>query len=219
MAQIVHIGSSYEDEVRLVAGLCDAQRSTQYELYRYCADYFWANYRALFFVVEKDANEILQDAFIKLWEHIETRRIYVKDQQLMGKDHAPFKGSIRTYFMSIAHYKYQEWTRSHIPLVDPEAAQRKEARHNGDSQEEWVASLYGDEEHGMYDIIADLVATMSARCSEILMKFYYEGKELDRILDEIPSIVSKDALKTKKHKCMETLRKSAQEMYHRYLNE
>ena len=46
----------------------------------------------------------------------------------------------------------------------------------------------------------------------------YEEKSLDAILQELPNFESKNALKTMKYKCMENLRKSAQEIYHRYLN-
>ena len=58
---------------------------------------------------------------------------------------------------------------------------------------------------------------MPERCYEILTKFYYEEKDLDSILKEIPSIESKNALKTKKHKCMENLREGARETYERFL--
>ena len=59
---------------------------------------------------------------------------------------------------------------------------------------------------------------MSERCREILTKFYYEEKNLDRILIEIPSITTKEALKTRKHKCMTTLKETAYSMYKNYLN-
>ena len=49
-------------------------------------------------------------------------------------------------------------------------------------------------------------------------RYYYEEKSLDAILQELPNFESKNALKTMKYKCMENLRKSAQEIYHRYLN-
>ena len=45
-----------------------------------------------------------------------------------------------------------------------------------------------------------------------------EEKKLDAILKEMPTIESYDALKTKKNKCMNALRKSAKEIYKRKLN-
>ena len=71
----------------------------------------------------------------------------------------------------------------------------------------------------MLEIIADVISNMSARCSEILTKFYYEEKNLDKILEEIPSIDSKNALKSKKYKCMETLKETAAGIYDLYLKE
>ena len=46
----------------------------------------------------------------------------------------------------------------------------------------------------------------------------YKEKSLDDIMLELPTFKSKNALKTEKYKCMENLRKSAQEIYHRYMN-
>ena len=89
------------NEARLVAGMADKRRRTQYELYAYCSDYFWDNYRGVFFAEENAAAEILQNTFIAFWENIERKKIYVEDGIVMGKDNKPLNGSILTYFMSI----------------------------------------------------------------------------------------------------------------------
>jgi hypothetical protein len=61
----------------------------------------------------------------------------------------------------------------------------------------------------------------------MMVVFFTEGvmqirtatkKDLDTILSEIPTIENKNALKTKKYKCMEALRNSAQNIYNKYLN-
>ena len=93
----------------------------------------------------------------------------------------------------------------------------KKVRTNGFDEQEYMNMLYGESDNIQLEIIADLISKMSERCYEILSKFYYEDKDLDRILTEIPSIESKNALKTKKHKCMENLREVANETYRRYL--
>ena len=82
-----------EKEARLVEGMADGSRCTQYELYAYCADYFWGNYRGVFFADETAASEIFQNTFIAFWENIERRKIYVKDGIVMGKDEQPLSGS------------------------------------------------------------------------------------------------------------------------------
>ena len=199
-------------------GMADKRRRTQYELYAYCADYFWKNYRGVFFAADDTAAEILQNTFIAFWENIERRKIYVVDGVVMGKDNEPLNGSILTYFMGIARYKYLEWGREHPVYADPETEMGRKIKKEGFDLKEYMDLLYDSGENMMIDIIADVISHMSPRCSEILTKFYYEEKKLEVILNEIPTIESKDALKTKKHKCMETLRKSARDIHKRMLN-
>ena len=207
-----------ENEARLVAGMADKRRRTQYELYAYCSDYFWDNYRGVFFAEENVAAEILQNTFIAFWENIERRKLYVEDGVVMGKDKKPLSGSILTYFMSIARNKYMEYGREHPVYVDPETELGRMLRKDGFDPNGYIDMLYDSGENMMLDIIADVISHMSPRCSQILTKFYHEEKKLETILKEMPTIESYDALKTKKNKCMNTLRKSAQEIYKRKLN-
>ena len=189
-----------ENEARLVAGIADKGRRTQYELYAYCSDYFWDNYRGVF------------------WENIERRKIYVEDGIVMGKDNKPLNGSILTYFMSIARNKYLEYGREHPVYADPETELGRLLRAEGFDPNDYIDMLYDSGENLMLDIIADVISHMSPRCSQILTKFYYEEKKLETILKEMPTIESYNALKTKKNKCMNSLRKSAREIYKRKLN-
>ena len=207
-----------ENEARLVAGMADKRRRTQYELYAYCSDYFWDNYRGVFFAEENAAAEILQNTFIAFWENIERKKIYVEDGIVMGKDNKPLNGSILTYFMSIARNKYLEYGREHPVYADPETELGRLLRDEGFDPNEYIDMLYDSGENMMLDIIADVISHMSPRCGQILTKFYYEEKKLETILKEMPTIESYDALKTKKNKCLNTLRKSAREIYKRILN-
>lgn len=206
-----------ENEARLVSGMADKDLSMQYELYAYCSDYFWDNYRGVFFADEKAAAEILQDTFIAFWENIERKKIYVDDGIVMGKDAKPLNGSILTYFMSIARNKYLEYVREHPVYADPETELGRLLRKEGFNPNEYTDMLYDSGENMMLEIIADIISHMSLRCSQILTKFYYEEKKLEIILKEMPTIESYAALKTKKNKCMNMLRKSAREIYYRKL--
>ena len=94
----------------------------------------------------------------------------------------------------------------------------KKVKAEGFDADEYIRLLYDTHENTMLEIIADVISHMSDRCNQILSKFYYEEKDLDQILIEIPSIESKNALKTKKYKCMEALRENAKDIYNRYLN-
>ena len=207
-----------EKEARLVAGMYDKNRKIQSELYAYCSKYFWANYRGVFFADEKAATEIFQNTFIAMWENIERRKIYVSDGRVMGKNNEPLSSSIFTYFMGIARIKYLEWVREHPAYVDPETEMGRKIKEEGFDAQQYTNMLYDSEDNKMLDIIADVISHMSERCCEILSKFYYEEKDLDTILFEIPTMGSKNALKTKKHKCMESLRNSAKNIYCNYLN-
>lgn len=207
-----------EKEARLVAGMADKRRSTQYELYTYCSDYFWDNYKGVFFADEEAAAEILQNAFIAFWENIERKKIYVEDGIVKGKEAKPLNGSILTYFMSIARNKYLEYGREHPVYADPETEWGHLIREDGFDSDAYIDMLYDSGENMMIDIIADVISHMSPRCNEILTKFYYEEKTLETILEEIPTIATYDALKTKKNKCLNTLRESAREIYKRKLN-
>ena len=217
MAKVVRLEKQQEKEARLIAGMHDGNKSAQYELYEYCADYYYEKYRGMFYASEVVVDEIFQNSFIKLWENIERGKISAEGDMVMFKGEKPLNGSIRTYFMGIARLKYLEWLRENPFFADPETEMGKKVRSNGFDEHEYMDMLYGDSNNVQLEIIADLISKMSERCHEILSKFYYEDKDLDRILKEIPSIESKNALKTKKHKCMENLREVANETYRRYL--
>lgn len=197
-----------ETEARLVAGMYNKDRKIQSEMYSYCYEYFWANRRHMFFVDDDDtAMEIFQSTFVTFWEKIEQRKIYVSEGRVMGKNDEPLTSSILTFFISIAKNKYREWARKNPSYVDIDT-----------SKKQYADILYDSDENKMLDIIADIISRMSEQCSKILSKFYYEEKDLDTILKEIPTITSKNALKTKKYKCMESLRNSANDIYSNYLN-
>ena len=217
MAKVIRLEAQKQKEARLIDGMYNGNKLVQYELYEYCADYYYEVYRGVFHATEEAVEEILQDSFIKLWENIECGKIYAEDNIVKGKDGKPLNASIRTYFMGIAKLKYLEWLREHPFFADSETEMCKKICSNGFDEREYLDMLYGDSNNIQLEIIADLISKMSERCYEILSKFYYEDKDLDRILEEIPSIGSKNALKTKKHKCMETLREVANETYRRYL--
>ena len=171
-----------ENEARLVAGMADKRRRTQYELYAYCSDYFWDNYRGVFFAEENAAAEILQSTFIAFWENIERRKIYVEDGIVMGKDNKPLNGSILTYFMSIARNKYLEYGREHPVYADPETELGRLLRKEGFDPNEYIDMLYDSGENLKIDIIADVISHMSPRCSQILTKFYPEGNADNRVI-------------------------------------
>ena len=118
--------------------------------------------------------------------------------------------------MGIAKLKYKEWTRQHT--FGPEAEEAEKRRKAMDA-EIYREMLYDEGENAMLEIISDCIGHMTERCREILTLFYYHEKSLDDILMEVPTYKSKNALKTEKYKCIKNLRKSAGEIYRRFVNE
>ena len=210
MAKILKL--QHGDEPRLVAGVYGKDERAASELYSYCSNYFWAKYRGVFFAKEDVAKEILHESFLTLWEQIERHKIYAADGKVFGKDDKPLRSKLTSYLMSIAQNKYREWVRDHPVCSDPETEESRTVR------EEGFEMLYDKNDNTMLDIIADVISHMSEQCYKVLTKFYYEEKNLDTILLEMPTMESKNALKTKKYKCMESLRSTAKSIYKQYLN-
>jgi DNA-directed RNA polymerase specialized sigma24 family protein len=217
MVKIGYLHRMREKEAEMIAGMYRRNKVAEYNLYEYCAEYYYSKHGALFRANDEAVDEIFQNSFIKLWENIESLKISAENNVVKGKDGKPLSGSIRTYFMGIAKLKYLEWLHEHPMYADPETEMGKKYRTEGFDANEYMEVFYGNSDNIQYEIIADVISQMSARCYQILTKFYYERKDLDKILEEIPAIDSKNALKSKKYKCMETLRVTANEIYGMYL--
>lgn len=205
---------TYSDAV-YVDGVFRHDPMMERALHYHCKRYFDDNYKGVFFVGNENKDEIFQEAFIKLWENICTKKIYVEDGVLRGKDGGPLSGKLTTYFMSIARLKYLEWSRQNVRFYSDE--EEKRCRREQDV-ELFKRLLYDSDDETMLEIIADCISHMSKQCNQILTMFYYEEKTLDDIMAELTSFASKNALKTRKYKCMEELRKSAKSIYRKYLN-
>lgn len=202
---------TYSDVV-FVEGVYNHKRVIENALYLHCKKYFDQNYRGVFFAGSDKKDEIFQESFITLWEIIEHRIIYVEDGELKGKNGKPFKGRLTTFFMSIARFKYLEWVRknsSYNEYGNDELESMKDV---------WVFLDNVLENNIQYEILSYCISQMPKGCNRILTMFYYEEKNLDAIMMEIPTYKSKNALKTAKHKCMENLRSSANAIYDRYIN-
>ncbi|MBP5190801.1 MAG: sigma-70 family RNA polymerase sigma factor [Bacteroidales bacterium] len=193
-----------------VDGVYVRDRAVERSLYYHCRDYFDENYRAVFFVGDEYRDEIFQESFIKLWENIRDRKIYVEDGELKGKDGETFSGKLTTYFMSIARLKYLEWSRESLRVVygtyDDENFSAKE-------YELYKSMLYDSDDETKLEIIADCISKMPKRCNQILTMFYYDGMSLDEIIASVPGIDSKNALKTRKYKCLVELKTSVMRVY------
>lgn len=200
---------SYTD-VQYVEGVCNHNPAMEKALYKHCKSYFNDTFNKYFFIDFSHKDEIFQESFIVLWEHIERRRIYVEDGVLKGPDGKPFKSALTTYLFSIASNKYKEWSRGNIAAGDEELCTTMP-----EPQDETDDTLmYQDK---MREIVADCITVMSEQCRIILTLFYYEGQNLDEILQALPSYKDKNTLKTRKNKCLDKLRENANNIYNNFL--
>lgn len=179
MAKTMQLGS-YENEAVLVSGMYDKNKKAEYELYAYCADYYYENYRAIFNVPDDVTDEIFQNSLIKFWENIEARKIYVKNSIVIGNDDMPLKGSIRTYFMGIAKIKYLEWRVDNPYFANPDTDLEDKFRKKGFDMKEYVESLYADSDVGnvQYEIIADICQRCRDAATRFLRNIIMKGKTL-----------------------------------------
>lgn len=205
---------TYSD-VEYVEGVFRCNPMMERALHYHCKRYFDDNYRGVFFVGPEHKDEIFQEAFITLWEKIMNKKIFVEDGELKGKNGTAFSGKLTTFFMSIARLKYLEWARENMHRYTNEEEERCRREQE---MELFKTLLYDSDDEMMLEIIADCISKMSKQCNQIITLFYYEEKTLDDIMIELKTFISKDALKTRKYKCMEELRKSAKSIYRRYLN-
>jgi len=212
---VTRLNAKTYSDIAYVEGVFNRNPIMERALHNHCKRYFDENYKGVFFVGNEHKDEIFQEAFITFWEKIMNKKIYVEDGVLKGKDGDAFTGKLTTFFMSIARLKYLEWSRENLHRYTDE--EEKRCR-RGQEMELFKTLLYDSNDETMLEIIADCISKMSKQCNQILTMFYYEEKTLDDIMMELPTFDSKNALKTRKYKCMEELRKSAKSIYRRYLN-
>ena len=191
------------------------------DLYIEWVNYFKPHSYHLFFNLEEDKKDAMQEAFIELINKVRHGSIYVADDQVMGRNGKPFSCNLMTYLMSVAVNKKRELIRkkSQLKYWDEIFASTEQELNPTTPVEDLFNPLNEDI---MLEIIARCLSIMPKRCKEILTMFYYEQKCLDEIMDFFSKneegIRSKDALKTRKNKCMNTLKDIANKEYSQYLN-
>lgn len=184
--------------------------------YNECRKYFMHSYSVLF-SRDNIKEDIFQQSFVKLWTEIETKRIFLgEDEKLYRFDR---KGNIRvltcnlkSFLIDIAKNDYRDWLRKdRLTLEDDfesfaHMMEVSRAVRNDDSQETLQEQ-----------IVANCVFELPPRCKEILTMFYYKGMSLDEILvARGEKNMSKNGLKTGKYKCMESLKAKVKDAYRKY---
>lgn len=216
-------------DVEFVQGLLH-DRKIQYALYRHWEQYFDDHSGAMFFHLEENRLRIIHEAYEVLWEKVRNGKIYVEDDVIIGSDGKPFASTLTTYMMRVAINKNKELVRDVKKMAHAEDLKPRSFKVDCDDDNISIMNvvssepieespfLIPSEEQVMRDIVAEFIANMSERCSQILTMFYYQEMKLDRIMEQLPTFKSKDALKTAKNKCMDRLKTVANKRYRDYLN-
>lgn len=184
--------------------------------YKECRKYFMTSYKAVF---SRDdiKDDVFQQSFVKLWTEIETRKIFLDENDNIQRTDR--RGNVRrltcnlkTFLIDIAKNDYRDWLRNDRLNLEDEFesfAHMIEAR----------SAVMPDEssESLQEQIVANCVFDLPPRCKEILTMFYYDNMSLDEIIQARgEKNTSKNGLKTGKYKCMETLKGKVKDMYNKY---
>lgn len=186
------------------------------EFYLLTRRYFKNSYHSVFSRMDL-REDVFQQSFVKLWTEIETRKIFVgENDELFRYDRngniRKLTCSLNTFLIDIAKNDYRSWLRNdHLTLEDDfeSFAHMKEVR----------SVTWGDEsvETLREQIVNSCVLELPPRCKEILTMFYYQGMTLDEIIiARGEKNISKNGLKTSKYKCMESLKAKVRDTFSRY---
>lgn len=213
--RIIKLFSQKPSDADYVRGIANNDDEMEGKLYLKWFDYFEDKCHKLFInITKEDKKDIRQEAFETFRNKIKDGDIRVKDDKVMYKGN-PLNCKLMTFLTSIAINMKRELVRKNDIL--------KYWDDIYDSTEEQTGLttlpeyLNSEEEKIKLEIIAKCISKMPKRCIEILTMFYYKEMSLDDILQFYiqsgENLRSKDALKTRKNTCMNTLRNLANEQY------
>lgn len=195
-------------DIEVVVGIQCNDKNVEHAFYTGCKRYFNERKGGVFNFRggAHEEQDLFHDAFLKLWQEIQTRQIYVSDNALWRIDRKGnrrcMSASLKTYLLAIAKYKNYELIREDDIYVSCEAFTCDQADNQPEDYTfEWIVDM--------------CVNALPKRCKEILTLFYYENKSLDEILSIRNENQSKDGLKTGKSKCMKSLKDKITAEYER----
>ena len=200
-------------EQEFVNDLQQKKKVAETAFYNYCRVYFdGCSYTNFPKAIGDDS--LFDDSFIALWTEITSKKISVIEGLLCRRDDEgemrQMTSSLRTFLIGIAKNKYREILRSEgkkdVQMSDEDIMHALGRIVNAPTNERTL----------LEEIVAQCVETLSPGCQAILTAFYYEDKNLDEILSSNDGFNSKDALKTRKYKCMQSLKNRIRFRFERY---
>ena len=186
------------------------------EFYHLARRYFKNSYRSVFSRMDL-MEDIFQQSFVKLWTEIETKKIFVgENEELFRYDRngniRKLTCSLNTFLIDIAKNDYRSWLRNDRLTLEDDF---ESFAH----MEEVKSVVWGDEsaETLREQIVNSCILELPPRCKEILTMFYYQGMTLDEIIiARGEKNISKNGLKTGKYKCMESLKAKVRDTCSKY---
>lgn len=190
-------------DAQVVAAYSSGDRVIQRAWYERCRSAFASFVPSFANLSDYDRDDLFQDAFILVWEKMESGRIYADASGALAR--ATPAGlrpvpDLMAFFKAVVRIKYLERFHSRNTGIDLDP---------GELTAEDESDIYWDEDPEVEKdrIVTACLNSLPASCLEILTMFYFEHKTLDQILAERPENTSYDGLKTRKSKCMATLKK------------
>lgn len=196
----------------IIEGLQQKDVAVERSFYLSCKMYFKDRRSGVFDFKggAQDEEDLFQDSFLKLWQEIQARNIYVRDNYAWRFDKTgqgrKMTASLRTYLMAIAKYRNLEIIREEV-IYESMGSNVPDSPSAADDEEEVTLREW---------IVQHCVNNLPPRCKEILTLFYFDGKTLDEILAIRKENQSKDGLKTGKSKCMKTLTENITKEFERH---
>lgn len=145
--------------------------------------------------------DLFHDAVLLLWDKIESRQIYVKDntvvyRSLRGEKPIP---NIIPFFIGIARNlaKRRNDIRE-IPTPDT------------DLPEPFIGAMPDEEADSIATrdaAIRQCILSMPDSCRRIITEFYLQEMTFDEMMESRPASASRDALRVRKSKCLAMLRR------------
>lgn len=197
-------------DTEIIEGLQDNDKKIENLFYLSCRSYFVERRSGIFVFEQNGAREpqdIFQESFLKLWQEIQSRRIFIHNNYAWRIDKngvgRKMSASLKTYLMAIAKYKnYENIREEEIYADEPTTFTEIESDESDEDFRNWI--------------VTQCVNNLPDRCKDILTLFYYENKSLDEILSIRKESRSKDGLKTGKSKCIKTLRERISKEFEHY---
>ncbi len=204
-------------EVEYVLQIQNKNEKVTEHFYHAALKYFKESYKVVF-SREDLMYDIFQQSFVKLWTEIETKKIFVKEED--GKLYRFDRyGNVRmltcnlkTFLIDIAKNDYRSWLRNdHLTLED-------DFESFAHMMEVKSAVLVDESTETLQEqIVNSCILELPPRCKEILTMFYYKGMSLDEIIvARGEKNISKNGLKTGKYKCMEYLKAKVKDTFRQY---